>query len=301
MMEIEKLKLLPQSHLDVERYDRVVESAPNSRVYAISWYLDHVIDSWDVLVYGDYEYVMPLPWKRRLGIRYAVQPPYTQQLGIFPSPPHEIMNLFISAIGRHFRFAKVQFNSDNTSPFEGLVPRQNLLLNLHFPYNGLYAEYSGHTRRHLKRAAENHFTFSEGLMAADYIDFKRSAQPARKLTSQLGVLQRLMGFLLFKGQGFLYGVYNRENQLCAAALFVLHGRRLIYLNGVSLREAHSEGAMYYLMDRVVQQFAHRQLSLDFEGSMLPGVARFFEGFGGRSELYFAYTFNRLPIPLRWLL
>ncbi len=301
MTKFEQLRLVPQSQLDVERYDSVVESAPNSRVYALSWYLDHVIDQWDVLVYGDYEYVMPLPWKQKLGIRYVVQPPFTQQLGVFPSPPEEIMDRFVREIALHFRLARLQFNSENTSAFEGLAPRQNLLLNLHFPYNGLYSEYGRHTRRHLKQAVEQQFTFSEGLMAADYIDFKRKAQTARHLQSQLGVLQRLMGYALFKGQGFLYGVYNRENQLCAAALFVLHGKRLIYLNGVSLRETHSEGAMYYLIDRVIQQFANRQLFLDFEGSMIPGIARFFEGFGARRELYFAYTHNHLPIPLRWLL
>lgn len=301
MTEGALIQLVPQNQLNVELYDQIIASAANSRIYALSWYLDHVVDQWDVLIYGDYEYVMPIPWKSKWGIRYAIQPPFTQQLGIFPAPPAEVMEHFLQAVWAHFRLARLQLNSDNTAYLEGLAPRQNLLLNLHFPYEGLYAEYSRHTCRHLKRAADRQFAFSEGLMATDYIAFKQSVGTRAKLNTHPDVLQRLMGYLLYTGRGFLYGVYNRENQLCAAALFVQYGKRLIYLNGASLKNPGNEGAMYFLMDTVVQRFAGRPVYLDFEGSVLPGVARFFKGFGARREIYYTYFHNRLPIPLRWLL
>jgi hypothetical protein len=33
--------------------------------------------------------------------------------------------------------------------------------------------------------------------------------------------------------------------------------------------------------------------------MIPGVARFYSGFGATAETYFQLKFNRLPLPFRW--
>jgi hypothetical protein len=49
------------------KYDTCMAQSLNSRIYAFSWYLDAVADHWDVLVYGDYEAVMPLPWRQKMG------------------------------------------------------------------------------------------------------------------------------------------------------------------------------------------------------------------------------------------
>jgi hypothetical protein len=43
------------------------------------------------------------------------------------------------------------------------------------------------------------------------------------------------------------------------------------------------------------------LEFDFEGSMLPGLQRFYAGFGAKPYLYMRLTHNRLPFPLNRLL
>lgn len=75
-----------QADLDVAEYDRCIESSGNSPVYATSWFLGIMAEEWDVLVYGDYRHVMPVPHRRKLGIAYVYQPVFAQQLGIFPPP-----------------------------------------------------------------------------------------------------------------------------------------------------------------------------------------------------------------------
>ncbi|MDP4600608.1 MAG: hypothetical protein NWS84_05650, partial [Polaribacter sp.] len=74
---------LKRAALDVEKYDLCIENSIQSRIYAFSWYLDIVADHWDVLVLNDYEAVMPLPWKKKFGLKYITQPYFCQQLGIF--------------------------------------------------------------------------------------------------------------------------------------------------------------------------------------------------------------------------
>jgi len=76
--------------VDFIKYDRCINSASNSRVYAAGWYLDRSAIVWDALVWGNYEFVMPIPVGNKYGIRYLYQPVFSQQLGIFPSPDLDI-------------------------------------------------------------------------------------------------------------------------------------------------------------------------------------------------------------------
>ena len=59
------------------------DASPDALPYARTWYLDVVSPGWEALVADDYDCIMPLPRKRRYGLAYLVQPPLTQQLGVF--------------------------------------------------------------------------------------------------------------------------------------------------------------------------------------------------------------------------
>ena len=58
--------------------------------------------------------------------------------------------------------------------------------------------------------------------------------------------------------------------------------------------------LHYLFDHVIMQFAEHQMLLDFEGSEIPGIARFFKSFGSGKTHYFRLKINKLPWLLRWL-
>ena len=104
----------------------------------------------------------------------------------------------------------------------------------------------------------------------------------------------------YSGIGEIYGVYNQENNLCAAVYFCRWKNRVIYLNAASGEEGKKLRAMYFLVDNFIKSNSEHDLKLDFEGSMIPGVARFYSGFGATPETYFQLKFNRLPLPFRWL-
>jgi hypothetical protein len=67
-----------------------------------------VAQSWDALIWGDYEFVMPLTPKRKWGITYLYQPTFCQQLGIFPPAPDSVQKEFSQFLQKKFRF--IQFN-----------------------------------------------------------------------------------------------------------------------------------------------------------------------------------------------
>jgi len=94
---------LTRDHLDVEKYDRCISNAINSRIYARSWYLDAVTkDRWDVLVLDDYVAVMPLPKRRKFFLNYIYLSPWSQQLGVFSTGTIDsrLVKQFIAEKGR---------------------------------------------------------------------------------------------------------------------------------------------------------------------------------------------------------
>jgi hypothetical protein len=78
-----KIKHLKHPEINRQKWDACIQNACNSLVYAESWYLDIVSPNWEALICGDYEYVMPLPIKRKLGISFLVQPPINAAIGCF--------------------------------------------------------------------------------------------------------------------------------------------------------------------------------------------------------------------------
>ena len=58
-------------------------------------------------------------------------------------------------------------------------------------------------------------------------------------------------------------------------------------------EGKQRQAMTYLLDQVIQQYAHQPITFDFEGSDDENLARFYLGFGGNETKYPSFCFNRL--------
>ena len=55
--------------------------------------------------------------------------------------------------------------------------------------------------------------------------------------------------------------------------------------------------MFRILDAFIRDHAASGLALDFEGSNIPSVARFFGGFGAKADIYQGVSFSRLPAPL----
>jgi hypothetical protein len=290
--------------IDEEKWTSCIENADNSRLYANTWHLDRTAIVWDALILGDYEYVMPLPVKRKFGLKYIYQPIFCQQLGIFPSPPKSVAALFYNELFKLFRYADVHINSRNKVAHNDseiqFLPRENFLLDLKYNYKSLVKSYSKNTKRNIAKANANNLQYIAGLRLEDYLAFKEANLLAKGSKKNIDKLKSIIAYGQYKGIGEIYGVYNEDNELCAAVYFSKWKNRVIYLNAVSSQEGKNLRAMHFLIDNFIRQNAEHELLIDFEGSMIPGIARFYGGFGATPETYFQLKFNRLPLPLRWI-
>jgi hypothetical protein len=82
--------------------------------------------------------------------------------------------------------------------------------------------------------------------------------------------------------------------MLASVFFVKTNQTSIYLAASSNQEGIEKSAMFLLIDTFIQKNAGSSMTFDFEGSNIPGVARFYAGFGAMPKTYFSIHQNRLP-------
>jgi hypothetical protein len=297
-----QIQYIRHGKIDSGKWNNCIENAPNRRIYALDWHLDHTVEIWDALIFGDYEYVMPLTVKKKLGFKYLIQPLFSQQLGIFPNPPDEIAQHFYDTLTRQFRYFNIQLNSQNqqvrTEKEIEFVPRKNFVLPLMGSFSEIQAGYSTNTKRNLVKAQNNRLNFVSGISIEEFMDFKKANLPVKLEKMDLQRLKSIIAYGQFKGFGKIYGVFSAENELCAAVYFCYYKERVTYMNAATNEQGKELGAMIFLVDSFIRENAGNNVVIDFEGSMIPGVARFYQGFGASEETYFQLKYNDLPLLLK---
>lgn len=298
-MQHPKIKYLQNQEIDREKWDRCISTSSNDRIYAKTWYLDMMNPEWAGFVYDDYQFVMPLSVNTKFGITYVYQPVYAQQWGIFPSPPDNLLHDFFNLLISKFRYVHYSFNSENqfTGSQHWLKNRINLVLPLSQPYDQISAGYSAHTQRNLKKASPK-LSVVDFLQIHDYLQLKEKYPGVEGKENYLALLQLIGRQSLLKKQGQIFGAYSEKNELVAAVLFLFGNKRIVYLNAVSSPEGKETRAMYAIVDQVIRRFSGSGYLLDFDGSSVPGVARFYKGFGANQELFSHLEINNLRWPLK---
>ena len=279
-MQIQHLR---HTAIDYEKWDNTIMLSVNQLGYAYSWYLDIVSPGWEALVSDNYEYVMPLPVKRKYGISYMVQPVLTQQLGIFSSQSinEDIIRLFIKKIPYYsyeINLNEMNFNAEITE-----VP--NYVLSLNESYESISKKYSKNTIRNIEKARKQKLTLKSNLQIEEFVQFYNSVE--KNFISTNGILlKKLLEKAEQKKTITLLGVLNSQNELIAALCLFFTGNRLVYLVPASNKEGKNASAMFLIVDFLIKNKTQSNIILDFEGSQIEGVARFYKGFGAINQPYY---------------
>ncbi len=98
----------------------------------------------------------------------------------------------------------------------------------------------------------------------------------------------------------LLRVARFDGKVIGFAITVHDEQSAYYLLGGLSRDHKVRGALGLLLTELIAHYAKSGTGVfDFEGSMLPGVERFFRSFGGDLQPY--YVVSRAKWPLNWLL
>lgn len=261
-------------------------------------YLDALCPGWEALVLGDYAYIMPLPVKRKFGIRYLYQPFLVPHLGVYgKTPDTQIIEIFLEKIPSNIRWIDITLNPGSipSSDTYAVENRTNFIIDLHKNYQSLQSAYRSNHIRNIERAKR----------AGCVVDRQASPRDIFRLAeSHLGPrghfpakykepFLELMDAWIKDRAACTYGIRS-DGQLLSAAVFLLYQQRGYYLLVGNHPNGKTIGASHALIDAFIQDHAGQDLILDFEGSDVPSLAFFYEGFGASRELFGWLKIDRLP-------
>ncbi|MEZ5083727.1 MAG: hypothetical protein R2750_09790 [Bacteroidales bacterium] len=297
------IKYLTYDEIDKKRWDECIDKAFNGMVYAKSWYLNTVAENWDALVKNDYEQVFPLTWRKKYGIYYLYQPVFTQQLGIFSKTRlnEEIVIHFIENMPAKFHFVEINLNTLNSLANSKYKAKNwlNHELDLINSYEKISRDFSTNLKRNISKSQKAGLTVTKGVKPEEIIRIFRENRGKGIPTLDDGVYQKLARLTyegIYKGLVVTYGVYSKNNSLCAGVIFIRNMKKVIFLFSGLTEEGRELNAMAFLIDSFIREHAGQHLTLDFEGSNDKNLARFYKSFGSVEIYYPHLVINKLPFP-----
>ncbi|MDR1783947.1 MAG: GNAT family N-acetyltransferase, partial [Dysgonamonadaceae bacterium] len=286
-------------------------------IYSRPWWLDCVCGekNWDVLLsLQDNAVVAAMPYYMPCsGI--IIMPPFAQTMGIWFNPDFETDNYsrnlsrkqavceeFIQRLPDLSYFSQ-NFNFDFTDwlPFywNGFrqTTRYTYILESIKNTEVLEKNLSIKKRQNIKKASEkSRLTVQKGISVDDFMKINAQTFERQGLKSyHPKKLKKLIETVRESNRGEIWGAYDEENRLHAAAFVVWQENCAYYISGGSDSQFLNTGALTFVVWNAICDVAEFSSSFDFEGSMLKGVENFFREFGAIQKPYFSIEKGKMTL------
>lgn len=283
------IKKIKRKDLDLAKYSTCLENSINYRIYAEYWYLDCLTnEQWDCLVYNDYEAIMPLPYRRKFGIKIIGQPIFCQQLGVFYSSnlSQETFQQFIRKLNQKI-IRNYQFNEENTNQFKpkGQL-KVNQLIQLEDSYEKLYQKFRKNRKADLKKQhlVECSFISTDSQM----FDFIKLNYPTLFKEETLIALAHLIEVLERKNK--LYTVTcKKDNQIIGYQLFSKSKKRLILMASFREKTIRNIPIPTLMNQFILKEVGKEYLILDMEGSNVKSIQEYNTSLNATIHFYTCYS------------
>ncbi len=295
------VEIILSHKINKSKWDACIHNSSNGLIYATSVYLDHMTDDWHGIIVNDYDCVMPLPWRRKFGIKYCYHVPFIQQLGWFKQLQINDELLLFEKMFHFLKYGDYYFNFQNTDVANTLLC-SNYVLDLSQQYNIISQGYNTDLINNLKKAYRQELIYSTGDYNAAIDLYKNLYQQRTPHVSDkdLENFRSLCGNLFQSKSVIVRNASNTKNELLATALLLRDEKRLYNMMNSITPEGRKKEANHFLFDSIFKEFAGSNLLFDFEGSDIPGIKSFYKKFGSVNQPYYKLHFNHLPFPLNIL-
>lgn len=275
------IRRLQYKEIDFKRYAECLEKSEQRKYSATGAFLDVTSNKhWELLVYNDYEAVMPVPYVKKYGFKIVHNPMLCQQLGIFSEKDDaEINQIFLEFLQKNYLIRVYKFNDANQ--FQSSLPQKKNFLIFPDSYEKVSAKYSPKRKRKLrldedviKNSEVKTISFSE---AKDFI--KANILGADKDDDIEGFINIFEKFYQLKTLEFLAFYY--QNTIINLIVTYNDSRTVALLGTFNDKEYVKISGASVLIDRTIKENIKTKI-FDFEGGELPNIEEFFRGF--RPEL-----------------
>lgn len=300
----EKWVLLASGEIDKTKWDQCVDTHANGLIYASTNCLDTLAENWHGIVIDEYSAVIPLPWKKKWGIRYLYTPSFLQQLGIIGRYKASFLPVILQAVNHFCRYGDLHFNYANQLAASLLRAEQktNLVIPLAPDAGSVREKYKQDTKDNIRKAEAHSLLYTAGNTSNSIRFFQQQyAQRIPHIGRDAYLrFEQLCNTFEQTGNCITRDIMGSTGTVLATAVLLKDTKRLYNLMNTTLPEGRKAGANHLLIDSIIGEFSGSGLLLDLEGSELPGVQQFYLSFGAIGQPYFHYHLNRLPWPLNRL-
>jgi hypothetical protein len=300
------IRFISRKDLNVQKWDALITAASSSSIFAYSWYLDVLSKDWGALVLNDYEAVFPLAFRSRYNINYVYQPFFTRYSGVFSKGKvtEKLLNEFLSVIPEKFRFIDLCLHEDDHFRVPGFQVKEKKFqeLDMGKKYESIQKDYSENAKRNIKKAIKAGLKIRPDIAPEKIVSLFRSTKGNELEIFRPEDYKRLielMNSCIGHKKGQSIAVYDGE-KLCGAGFFMFSGGRFTFLKSGVTEEGKSKGAMHLLFDYFIRENSGKRYTLDFGGSSVDSVARFYRNFGAKDCVYLQLQKNNLPRLVKWV-
>ncbi len=278
------IKIIKYNEIDFDQYARFLEKAIQNTDYADHQFLDIVSNrQWFLLVYGNYEAIMPVSYVRKYGFTFVLMPKLCQQLGVFSEKDDPKINQkFYDFLDKNFLVAIYAFNGDNR--FSQQVQKKTSYLIRKNDYSTIKKNYSSHRRRNVRIIGDlvGNIKVKKDCKEIDKTFFIKNIKGTSKEADSLHYLQ-IFEKLLENNIGQLRILEFKNN--IQSFVYLYEGKNRRYLSLFINRFPQINPNFPSIMiDHCLQEFINDK-DFDFMGSEIENVAKFNERFGSFSYQY----------------
>ncbi len=286
-----KITLLNREDINTAKWDRCIDLAHNGLIYAYSWYLDITTNkNWKALVTDDYGFIMPIAVNKKFSFSYIYQPFFTQQSGIFSKNNIDTKTIisFKLFIENKYKYINTNFNFANTSPEDKEISQKtNYILTLSSEYETLRKSFSKNHIRNINKSYKNELSINSKLSVNEIIQFKKQNLKINIPEQNFESLQLILEYCLKTKALKVYGA-SFKKELIALSVFSFSHNRYYNLISASNDTGFDKKSSFFLFNEFIKDHAEETAILDFEGSNIEGIARFFKGWGAVNVPYYNY-------------
>lgn len=263
---MEDIKYIKNNEIDSIMWDRCISRSHNGNVFGYSWFLDSVCDTWDALVLGNYNAVMPIPLKKNFLFSRILHPDFFIKTDIYQAKDFniEIVKNFIQKIPENFKSVEIKTGNSNLIQLNYKVQEQkSYKLDLISSYKTIKSSYSDYFLEQLSKSINKKTSYNTGILPNGLVLLSTVTKELNK--KQSDKLRLISAVSLRRKLGEIYGAFNSKNRLSAAVLFVSSHYKTYIIFGVQTKEAKKNNVLFGLIDYYIKTHSEKALTLDFSG------------------------------------
>ncbi len=264
------------------------------RISQLPWYLTIVAKHYETLTLDGISVLIPV--KVWFGHKYVFIPPFVQRISVdLRNQSTSFDASLVKVLLKEYKSGLICLDHEiDVSDLSVIKKRRiNYLLRLEESYSRIASNYNKGHQLNIKKFMRSGYLVRESLDVNDFVQFysrnARATIPSGYKNPKM--MHRLIQACIDRQAGKMLIVKNEKEQLLAAAFFTFYNNRIVYLTSCSNREGRAIYAMHAIIDQLIKDYSASGWILDFEGSMIPGIAYFMKGFGSEEEAYYSYQWG----------